>query len=114
MRTNLIIALILLSATTDSQEVRIVSHSWIAVIAGRIQQEHSYAVTVGHTIYLNCSEKRFREDTPWYRHEMVHIQQYRKYGTTQFLKRYLFYSITRGYKRNPFEMEACSIALKTK
>lgn len=40
------------------------------------------------------------------RHEWVHVAQIRRHGAVVFYALYLFYNITRGYERNPFEVEA--------
>ena len=42
----------------------------------------------------------------WYRHELAHVVQYKKYGLVGFLLRYLWYSIRYGYYNNPLEIEA--------
>jgi hypothetical protein len=97
----------ILATATYSQSVRLVPNNTIAKIAGRMHgREDDYAITVGKTIYLSCSKEDFLSDTPWVRHEFTHIEQYRKYGVLEFVKRYLFFSIFRPYNKNPFEKEA--------
>jgi hypothetical protein len=50
--------------------------------------------------------ERVLGDSPWVHHEVNHTIQYRKYGTLKFACKYVYYWITKGYKRNPFELEA--------
>src|ERR1044072_6471416 len=98
----------ILATATYSQSVKLVPNSTVARIAGRMHgAEEDYAITVGRTIYLSCSKEDFLSDTPWVRHELTHIQQYKNYGLLEFTKRYLFFSIFfHSYSKNPFEREA--------
>jgi hypothetical protein len=40
------------------------------------------------------------------KHEWKHVEQVRRLGVAKFYLLYLFYIITLGYKKNPFEIEA--------
>jgi len=40
------------------------------------------------------------------RHELVHIEQIDRLGPVKFTALYLWYALTKGYKANPFEIEA--------
>ena len=41
-----------------------------------------------------------------FRHELQHVYQVRKYGWFKFYATYLWYSATKGYWDNPYEIEA--------
>lgn len=98
---------IILAISTYSQSVKLVPHSSLAKLIGRMHgEEEDYAITVGKTIFLSCSKEDFLSDTPWVRHEFTHVLQYKKYGVLEFVKRYLFFSMFRSYRKNPFEKEA--------
>lgn len=90
----------------NSQRVNIRPYSLIAEIAGVINKEDAYGITIGNTIYINCSRATFLADTPWVKHELTHVRQWRHYGYFGFIKRYIYYSITSGYNKNPLELEA--------
>lgn len=40
------------------------------------------------------------------KHELKHIEQMEREGKLKFTVKYLWYSITRGYFKNPYEVEA--------
>jgi len=103
----LISVLMLLASISYSQSFRVVGNSTIAKVAGRIVgDEQKYAVTFGKTIFVSCDKKVFLSERGWARHELTHVDQYKKYGVLEFLKRYLFYSVFHRYDQNPFEKEA--------
>ena len=108
--TLLPLAIILVTATycQSSQSVKLVPYSLVAKIVGRMHgEEEDYAITVGRTIYLSCSKEDFLSDTPWVRHEVTHVLQYKKFGILEFAKRYLFSAIFyHNYRKIPFEKEA--------
>lgn len=107
--TLLSLAIILVTATY-CQAVKLVPHSGLAKILGRMHgEEEDYAITIGRTIFLSCSKQDFLSDTPWVRHEFTHVQQYKRYGVLEFAKRYLFSAIFyHSYNKIPFEKEAIS------
>jgi len=41
-----------------------------------------------------------------YKHEWIHVEQYRRDGVFKFAVKYLWYQITKGYEKNPYEVEA--------
>jgi hypothetical protein len=87
--------------------VQIKENSFLARIAAKKLKANSIAMVIGNTIYLhNVSRKIFLEDERWVKHEMAHIDQYRRYGLVRFLLLYTWYSIKYGYRNNPFEIEA--------
>lgn len=53
---------------------------------------------------------------PWFehrglrRHELVHLRQIKRDGWLWFSLRYLFWLARYGYRKNPYEIEAYSIA----
>lgn len=107
-KATLLFLCIILVTASHSQSVKLVPHSNIAKLIGRMHgEEEDYAITIGRTIYLSCSKQDFLSDTPWVRHEFTHVQQYKKYGVLEFAKRYLFSAIFyRNYRKIPFEKEA--------
>ena len=46
-------------------------------------------------------------------HEMVHVEQYKKYPLT-FLIKYWYYNWKYGYDKNPFEVEAYALEDRVK
>ena len=101
--------LMLLATISYTQNFRVIGHSKLAKVAGRIMgQEDKYAITFGKTIFVSCSKQDFLSERGWFRHEETHVEQYKKYGVLEFLKRYAIYSIIHPYTKNPFEEEALS------
>ena len=87
--------------------VQIKENSFLARIAAKKLKANSIAMVIGNTIHLhNVSRKIFLEDERWVKHEMAHIDQYRRFGLVRFLLLYTWYSIKYGYRNNPFEIEA--------
>jgi hypothetical protein len=76
-----------------------------AGLAHRILTRRGYvAITFGHVIVFT------REPTPQlWRHEMAHVDQYRRYGLA-FLPLYLWLYARHGYAAHPFEREADELA----
>ncbi len=62
------------------------------------------AITLGHVIVFTI------EPTPLlWRHELVHVRQYERYGLA-FLPLYLLLYARHGYRAHPFEREASELA----
>ena len=62
------------------------------------------AITLGHVIVFTI------DPTPLlWRHELVHVRQYVRYGLA-FLPLYLLLYSRYGYKAHPFEREASELA----
>lgn len=80
----------------------------MAKIAAKINRSENYALTWGNTIRISCSRDRFFMDTIWAKHEINHVFQWKRYGKLRFAIKYVYYFITRGYRRNPLEIEANS------
>ena len=110
LKATLLLFAIIFVTATYSQAVKLIPHSNLAKIIGRMHgEEEDYAITIGRTIFLSCSKQDFLSDTPWVRHELTHVQQYKKYGVLEFAKRYLFSAIFyHSYTKIPFEKEAIS------
>ena len=82
-------------------------NSWIAKAASKKLRSPNMALVLGRTIHLyNCTKEEFLQNKRWVRHELCHIQQFRKYGFCIFLVKYLWESIIHGYYQNKYEIEA--------
>jgi hypothetical protein len=88
-------------------EFLIKENSWIAKLAAKKLQTENVAITIGKTIHLHhVSKDDFLKDEKWVRHEMCHVQQFKKYGFFNFIIKYLWESWKVGYYNNKFEAEA--------
>jgi hypothetical protein len=86
---------------------RIKENSLIAKIAAAKLTSGSVAIVIGSTIHLHhVSEKDFLKNEKWVKHEMCHIQQFKKFGFFKFIYQYLRESARVGYYNNRFEAEA--------
>lgn len=86
---------------------RIKENSLIAKIAAAKLKSGSVAIVIGSTIHLHrVSEKDFLKNEKWVKHEMCHIQQFKKFGFFKFILKYLKESARVGYYNNRFEVEA--------
>ena len=82
-------------------------NSWRARIAARIMKSGNMAIVFGNTIHIfGVSREQFLRDERWLKHELKHIEQYKKNGYAGFLIKYLVESLRRGYYKNRFEVEA--------
>lgn len=87
--------------------IRIKENSFLALLAAKKLKAHKVAMVIGKTIYLhNTTTEDFLKDKCWMKHELAHIEQYKKHGVLKFLTLYIWYSIKYGYYKNPFEVEA--------
>ena len=102
----LILGFIIIATYAHSQRIKIVENSKLAKLAAKIKKEDRYAVTIGRTIHINCTEEEFFAESWWVRHELTHVKQYKKHGIVQFLAMYLIYSVFHKYSEIPFEKEA--------
>jgi ABC-type polysaccharide transport system permease subunit len=88
-------------------EYFIVENSVFARIGRVFMKSKMLAIVIGKSIHLSgVSKVDFLRDKKWLRHELIHIQQYKKYGTMKFLYLYIVESIKNGYYSNCFEKEA--------
>lgn len=87
--------------------LRIKEKSWIARLAAMKLRSLQVAIVIGDTIHLhNTTKVEFLSNTSWLRHELKHVEQYRRLGFTRFLFLYLAESVKKGYYNNRFEVEA--------
>lgn len=82
-------------------------NSWIARIAAWKLSSGRVAIVIGNTIHLhNTTKEQFLKDECWVKHELCHIEQYKRLGFIRFIALYLWDSIRHGYHNNKFEVEA--------
>ena len=88
-------------------EFLIKENSWIAKFAAKKLGTQNVAITIGKTIHLyHVSKEDFLKDQKWLKHEMCHINQFKKYGFFNFIAKYLWESLRHGYFNNKYEKEA--------
>ena len=91
----------------NKPEFIIKENSWLAKIAAKKLKADSVAMVLGNTIHLhNTSKAGFLNDERWLKHELCHIRQFKQYGYFNFVVRYLWESLRKGYYNNRFEVEA--------
>jgi hypothetical protein len=82
-------------------------NSWVAKIAAKKLKANTVAMVLGKTIHLhNTTKTNFLNDERWLKHELCHIKQFKQYGYFNFVIRYLWESLRKGYYHNRFEVEA--------
>ncbi|MBS1920869.1 MAG: DUF4157 domain-containing protein [Bacteroidetes bacterium] len=87
--------------------IKIKENSFAAKIAAWKLKSDKVALVLGKTIHLhNTSKEIFLSDTRWVKHELKHIEQFRRYGAFRFLFLYFMEWIKHGYFNNRFEREA--------
>lgn len=92
---------------------RIKENSWIARMAAWKMSARAIAIVIGNTIHLhNTSAKDFLKNPRWVKHELCHIEQFRRYGFFRFIALYLIESVRNGYHKNKYEVEARQAELK--
>lgn len=92
---------------------RIKTPSKRAWLAAKILKTNQVAIVFGDTICLhNTTKQAFEANTPWLRHELKHVQQYRQYGYVRFILFYLLETLQHGYYNNRFEVEARAAELE--
>lgn len=90
-------------------KINIKEQSLVAGFSAKIMRAGSIAIVFGKTIHLwNTSKKDFLQNKQWLRHELVHIEQFKKYGFVKFIFLYSWESAKKGYYKNKFEVEARS------
>jgi len=88
-------------------EFLIKENSWIAKLAAKKLRTENVAIVIGKTIHLHHVPKDvFLNDKKWVKHEMCHINQFKKHGYFTFIIKYLLESIKHGYYQNKYEVEA--------
>ncbi|MFN5477131.1 MAG: DUF4157 domain-containing protein [Sphingobacteriales bacterium] len=87
--------------------IHIRENSMLARIAAKKLGVSQVALTIGKTIHLCRTPKaEFLANERWVKHELVHVEQFRKYGFLRFIGMYLWESARNGYYNNRFEIEA--------
>ena len=88
-------------------KIRVKERSFIARIAAFVLRTNNVAIVFGRTIYLwNATKEDLINNKKWLRHELVHVQQFLRYGFLPFIFMYLWESVKKGYYQNKFEVEA--------
>src|SRR5436190_21038467 len=83
---------------------KIKENSWLARIATKKLGTRRVAMVLGNTIHLwNTTKDEFLNDEKWLKHELCHVKQYKRYGFFNFLVRYLWESMRKGYYNNKYE-----------
>lgn len=81
--------------------------SLIARVAALLMREKRIAIVLGNTIHLwNVNREDIIRNKTWLQHELIHVEQFEKYGYTKFILMYLWEFLKRGYYKNKFEVEA--------
>lgn len=78
--------------------------SVIGRLVGKLNRRDPYAITLGQVTYYSCPESQV--DARWRRHEDEHKVQWQRDGWVKFACRYVWWSITKGYANNPYELDA--------
>ena len=87
--------------------LHIKENSWIAKLAAKKLQSKNVAIVIGSTIHLyNVTKHQFLKNDKWVKHEVCHLQQFKKNGTFIFIIKYVWESIMHGYYNNKYEVEA--------
>lgn len=87
--------------------LNIKENSWIAKLAAKKLQSDHVAIVIGKTIHLyNTTRGDFLQNEKWVKHEVCHLQQFKKHGTFIFIIKYLWESLLHGYYNNKYEAEA--------
>lgn len=87
----------------DFYNQRWVSKLWIVGLGQRNMSE-SWAITLGQYTFYTVAKDDV--NPIWRAHEDYHKHQWRRDGLIKFALKYAWYNITRGYWRNPYEIEA--------
>ena len=88
-------------------DFNIKENSWLARIAAWKLGASAVAMVIGKTIHLhNTTSQEFLRNERWLKHELCHIEQFRQYGTLNFIFLYLLESMRKGYHNNKYEVAA--------
>ena len=87
--------------------VRIKERSLLARIAAWRLGVDAVALTLGDAIHLHRADANaLLKNEAWLRHELKHVEQFRRHGYLRFLLLYIWESCRKGYTANRFELEA--------
>lgn len=88
-------------------DIKIKEKSWKAKLAAGWLGVDNVAFTLGKTIHLyNATTQEFLRDTRWVKHELKHVEQFKRYGFILFIARYTLETLKKGYHNNKYEVEA--------
>ncbi len=88
-------------------KITIKEKSGIARLAAMFLKEDNMAIVIGKTIHLwNASRHDLLKNKKWLQHELIHVQQFKRYGFIRFILLYIFESLRNGYNNNKYEIEA--------
>ena len=88
-------------------QLNIKENSWVAKLAAKKLRSKNVAIVLGSTIHLyNVSKQEFLQNKKWVKHEMTHLEQFKRYGFFSFIVMYLWESTRKGYYNNKYEIEA--------
>ena len=94
-------------AATDIKDISIKGNSWIAKLAAKRLKVSRIAIVLGKTIHLhNTTQQQFLNDERWVKHELCHVQQFKRNGYFCFIIKYFLESMSKGYYNNKYEVEA--------
>jgi hypothetical protein len=87
--------------------LNIKENSWIAKLAAKKLQSNHIGIVIGNTIHLhNTTREDFLQNEKWVKHEICHLQQFKKHGKFIFIIKYVWESVLHGYYNNKYEVEA--------
>ncbi|MES2430448.1 MAG: DUF4157 domain-containing protein [Bacteroidota bacterium] len=87
--------------------ITIKENSWVAMLAAKKLRTSSVAMVLGKTIHLyNTTKEEFLQNEKWVKHELCHVEQFKRHGYFIFIYKYLLESIRKGYSNNKYEIEA--------
>jgi hypothetical protein len=88
-------------------DIKTKENSWIARMAAKKMSASRLAIVIGGTVHLhNTTREQFLKEPRWVKHELCHIEQFKRYGFVRFICMYLWESARKGYYNNKFEVEA--------
>lgn len=82
------------------------NQKWVSTVF----RKERWAITLGQTTYYSIGESEV--GPVWRAEEDHHKKQFEREGFFKYCIKYLWYNCTKGYKNNPYEIEAKAEALK--
>lgn len=81
--------------------------SYLARFAAWKLKGANAALVLGRHIHLHgVSKAEFMRNEQWLRHELKHVEQFKRHGFIPFLVKYLWECVLHGYENCSFEREA--------
>ena len=91
----------------EANDLSIKENSWFARLAAKKVHAGNVAIVIGRSIHLyNVTKQEFLKNDKWLKHELCHIKQFQQHGFINFIAKYLWESINKGYFNNKYEVEA--------